>query len=58
MTDEDLEPLIALLEVRAEYLQAAFDTIDSEFGDLDGYLREGLGLTDEQLTTFRDAMLE
>lgn len=35
-----IEPVV---EVRQEYLQAAFDSIREEYGDIDCYLREGLG---------------
>lgn len=34
-----IEPVVA---VRREYLQAAFDTIRNEYGDIDTYLKEGL----------------
>ena len=36
-----LEPVLG---VDAEYLQASFDTVDSEYGSIDGYFTEGLGL--------------
>jgi len=37
----------SLLGVRREFLQAAFDAIDEDYGSVDAYLREGLGVTDE-----------
>ena len=37
------ELIIPMLEVRPSYLQAAFDCIRTEFGDMQTYLREGLG---------------
>ena len=39
----DPELLRPMLEVRAEYLQAALDTMRERFGSFDGYLRDGLG---------------
>ncbi len=59
ITNTDLEPIIALLEVRPEYLQAALDTVETEFGGLDAYLADGLGLTAEQLEDLplRDARM-
>jgi protein-tyrosine phosphatase len=54
----DMTNLVALLDVRAEYLQAAFDAVDEEFGSFDAYLTEGLGLTDAEIAAFRDSMLE
>jgi protein-tyrosine phosphatase len=56
--DVDMTNLVALLDVRTEYLQAAFDAVDAEFGSFDGYLSDGLGLTDAELGAFRDSMLE
>jgi protein-tyrosine phosphatase len=54
----DMTNLVALLDVRAEYLQAAFDAIDAKFGTFDAYLTDGLGLTEAQITALRDSMLE
>jgi protein-tyrosine phosphatase len=36
---EVIEPVV---EVRPEYLQAAFDSIRTAYGDMDRYLREAL----------------
>ncbi len=58
ITDADIEPIKALLDVRPEYIQAALDTVVADFGDMATYLTEGLGLTPEQLQSFRDQMLE
>jgi protein-tyrosine phosphatase len=54
----DMSNLIALLEVRPEYLQAAFDAVDAEYGDFDTYLTEGLGVSEETLAALRDALVE
>lgn len=54
----DMSNLEALLEVRPEYLQAAFDAVDEKFGTFDAYLTDGLGLTEAQITALRDSMLE
>ena len=40
------------------YLLAFWETIDERFGSFDGFLRECLGLTDEDLEQFRCAYLE
>ena len=48
----------ALLELRQEYLQAAFAAIDERYGSFDAYLREGLGLDEATLSRLRLAMLE
>ncbi len=52
---EDLRPL---LEARREYIEAAFDTIDQEYGSFDAYLHEGLGLADTTLARLRSNLLD
>jgi len=43
----------ALLQVDASYLQAGLDELKTRFGDLDGYLTKGLGLSEETVETLR-----
>ena len=54
----DLEPLRALMEVRREYLEAGLDAVADDHGSVDSYLRNALGVTDEQRARFRDELLE
>ncbi len=54
----DMSNLEALLEVRAEYLQAAFDAVDEQYGSFEAYLTDGLGLTQEEVDALRDDLLE
>jgi protein-tyrosine phosphatase len=54
----DMTNLIALLDVRAEYLQAAFDAVDAKYGSFDAYVTDGLGLTPAQVDALRADMLE
>ncbi len=42
-----------LLQVDASYLQAGLDELKLRFGGLDGYLTEGLGLSEETVETLR-----
>ena len=42
----------------ARYLQAAFDTIDGQYGSFDRYARDGLGLDERAIARLRDALLE
>jgi protein-tyrosine phosphatase len=51
------EILLPLLEVRLEYLEAAFLEADQCYGGMDGYLRDGLGLTDDDLERLRGVLL-
>lgn len=54
----DGEALRPLFGVEPAYLQAAFDAIDSSYGDFDSYRRDALGLDDAELAAFRTHALE
>ncbi|MFI7220820.1 tyrosine-protein phosphatase [Micromonospora maritima] len=56
----DLDPAVArpLLEVRPEYLDAAYDEVRRVHGTFEAYLRDGLGVTDEVRARLRAALLE
>ena len=54
----DLSNLEALLEVRPEYLQAAFDAVDEQYGSFEAYLTDSLGLTQAEIDALRDDLLE
>ena len=53
----DLEPLRALLDVRREYLEAGLEAIDADYGSVDAYLRDGLGVTDDERARFMGELL-
>ena len=46
-----------MLEVRPEYLAAAFDEIDKRYGSFDNYLHQGLGLDDSTIQALRKEFL-
>jgi protein-tyrosine phosphatase len=48
----------ALMEVRPEYLQAAFLAIDEHYGSFDNYLDQGLGIDEQTLQRLRAALLQ
>ncbi|MEV0215574.1 tyrosine-protein phosphatase [Micromonospora sp. NPDC050695] len=54
----DVEAVLPVLEVRAGYLDAGYDEVRRVHGSFDGYLRDGLGLTDDDLTALRAQLLE
>ena len=58
ISEEQIKMFEALAKVHAEYLQAFFDEVDTVFGGTEGYLKNGLGLTDQQLAQFREMYLE
>jgi protein-tyrosine phosphatase len=43
----DPETIASVFSAREEYLSAAFDTIDRQFGGVDAYVEQHLGLDDE-----------
>ncbi len=51
------EVLQVLWRVQPEFLQAAFDEVQGQFGSLDGYLREGLGLGEPEREQLRATYL-
>jgi len=46
-----------LMEVRPDYLQAGFDAADKEYGSMDLYIRNGLGLSDATIQALRAEFL-
>jgi protein-tyrosine phosphatase len=48
----------ALGSVEASFLGAAFETIRADYGDLENYFRDGLGLSTEQRQTLQTRYLE
>lgn len=55
--DKIVEIMTAMLVAKEEYLSAAFEQIKQDFGNVDGYLKVGLGLTEEDLQEFRKMYL-
>lgn len=50
--------LAPLIGVRAEYIEASFEAVRQEWGDFDGYLRDGLRITDAEREAIRSHLLE
>ncbi|MCX5381405.1 tyrosine-protein phosphatase [Streptomyces sp. NBC_00091] len=55
---EVMELLAPLFDARSGYLLAAFETIDEQWGGVDAYLAEGLGLAPEVLDRLRERLLD
>lgn len=49
--------LEAVLTVRPEFLQSAFDEVDRKYGSFEGYARDGLGLTPADIAALRTKFL-
>ncbi|MEV0375232.1 tyrosine-protein phosphatase [Streptomyces sp. NPDC050636] len=56
-TPEMAARLKPMLDARAEYLNASFDEVKARFGTFDAYLRDGLGLSEQDLERLREALL-
>ena len=54
----DPEQVRPVLGVEREYLEAAFDEIQKDYGSFDAYRRTALGLDDEKTAAFRQLALE
>ncbi|MEU7946894.1 tyrosine-protein phosphatase [Micromonospora taraxaci] len=54
----DVDAVLPVLEVRAEYLDAGYDEVRRVHGSFDAYLRDGLGLTDGDVRAVRAQLLE
>ena len=52
------DAVLPVLEVRAEYLDAGYAEVRRVHGSFDAYLRDGLGLTDDDLSALRAHLLE
>jgi protein-tyrosine phosphatase len=54
----DIESVRPVLQVRPDYLDAAYDEVNRVYGSFDRYLRNGLGLADPVLRELRTHLLE
>lgn len=52
------ETVSAVRSARPEFLQATFDTIDQTWGGTDGFLNNGLGITEKQRDALRTRLLQ
>ncbi|MFJ8134937.1 tyrosine-protein phosphatase [Streptomyces sp. NPDC096013] len=55
---EVMELLSPLFDARAEYLTAAFETVEETWGGVDAYLEQGLGVTPEIRERLRERLLD
>ena len=53
-----LEALYKIFSVDASYLLAARDELEKKYGNFETYVRDGIGLTDEEVSAFRNKFLE
>ena len=53
----ETEAFEALLVLRREYLDAGYAAACERYGSIDGWLRDGLGITDAERRKWQEAML-
>lgn len=59
LTDDNaIEVIRALMDVRPEYINAAFDEIASKYGSIQGFLEKGLGLSAAEQAKLKKMYLE
>ena len=56
-TEEVARSVYDAFVVKEEYLLSAFEMIESQYGSIAGYIREGLGVDRDVIGTFRQVML-
>lgn len=54
----DVDAVRPVLQVRPEYLDAAYDEVARVHGSFEAYLRDGLGVTDEIIAVLRAQLLD
>lgn len=53
-----IEGVHAQIGVEESYMQNMYDKIDKEYGSMDSYLKESIGLSDKDIQTLKDRYLE
>ena len=54
----DMTNVEAFYKVEAAYIDGALAAAEEEYGSMEGYIRKGLGLSDQEITALRNALLE
>ena len=54
----DMTNIYAFYVLQPEYIDASLDEAVKQYGSMESYIREGLGITDKELASLREQMLE
>ena len=54
---KDSYKLLPLMYVELDYINTAFKTIEYVYGDINNYIRKGLGITEEEIQKLKDILL-
>lgn len=55
--DEAADSMEVLLGVQPSFLRAGLDAMNEQYGDIDSYLTDGLGLDDDTVTALKDKLV-
>jgi protein-tyrosine phosphatase len=58
LEDVDMTNVEAFYVLDGSYVDGALDRAIEEYGSMEAYVRDGLGLTDEETERLRDQLLE
>lgn len=58
LNEDQLAALAIAYSVEADFLQASFEAMDDIYGGFEGFIREGLGLSTEEIGMFQDVFLD
>ena len=56
--DVDMTNVEAFFILEAAYIDSALATAEQQYGSMDAYIREGLGITDAEISSLKSALLE
>ena len=56
--DMDTTNIVAFYILKGEYIDGTLEAIENEFGSMDNYLIQGLGLSKEELSVLREQLLD
>jgi len=56
--DVDTNNMDAFYILQGAYIDAAFEQAVEDYGSMEAYIREGLGITDEEVESLRSELLE
>lgn len=57
-SEVEVEAIKNIFLAKEPYLNAAYEVIEAQYGDMDVFLREGLGISEEMVVRFREKVLD
>ena len=57
MSEARIEAIKNTFLAKESYLNAAYEVVEKQYGDMDGFLRKGLGISEKTIVRFREKVL-